>query len=91
MPSLLAPMLFARQNPFDDVKTTLSSWDNCMAKSYCKCVDTMGPVLAVSSLLTIPQVASHCRNHHRRPHSVLRHCVHRALHMLRRRVGMLLL
>ncbi|KAF1916705.1 hypothetical protein BDU57DRAFT_516948 [Ampelomyces quisqualis] len=28
--------LLARQNPLDDVRTTLSSWDNCMAKSYCK-------------------------------------------------------
>ncbi|RMZ74285.1 fibroin-3 related [Pyrenophora seminiperda CCB06] len=36
MPSLLAPLLFARQNPLDDVKTTFSSWDNCMSKTYCK-------------------------------------------------------
>lgn len=35
MPSLLAPLLFVR-NPLDEAKTTLSSWDNCMAKSYCK-------------------------------------------------------
>lgn len=29
-------MLFARQNPLDDARNTLSSWDNCMAKAYCK-------------------------------------------------------
>jgi len=33
MPYLLAP-----RDPFADAKNTLSSWDNCMAKSYCKCV-----------------------------------------------------
>ncbi|KAJ4368875.1 hypothetical protein N0V83_005957 [Neocucurbitaria cava] len=27
--------LYARQNPLDDAKNTLSSWDNCMAKNYC--------------------------------------------------------
>jgi hypothetical protein len=36
MPSLLATSLFARQNPLDDARTTFSSWDNCMAKAYCK-------------------------------------------------------
>ncbi|KAH8717077.1 hypothetical protein GQ44DRAFT_712833 [Phaeosphaeriaceae sp. PMI808] len=33
------PYLYSRQNPLDDAKTTFSSWDNCMAKSYCKYVD----------------------------------------------------
>ncbi|KAH6870835.1 hypothetical protein BKA58DRAFT_385899 [Alternaria rosae] len=36
MPSLLVHSLFARQNPLDEAKNTLSSWDNCMAKAYCK-------------------------------------------------------
>ncbi|KAI4632632.1 uncharacterized protein J4E87_002106 [Alternaria ethzedia] len=35
MPSLLVHSLFARQNPLDEAKNTLSSWDNCMAKAYC--------------------------------------------------------
>ncbi|KAH3910378.1 hypothetical protein HBH56_150880 [Parastagonospora nodorum] len=30
------PFLYARQNPLDDARNTLSSWDNCMAKAYCK-------------------------------------------------------
>ncbi|KAF2830166.1 hypothetical protein CC86DRAFT_181430 [Ophiobolus disseminans] len=30
------PYIYARQNPLDDARNTLSSWDNCMAKSYCK-------------------------------------------------------
>jgi hypothetical protein len=42
MPSLLAHSLFARQNPLDEARNTLSSWDNCMAKAYCKCVATTG-------------------------------------------------
>lgn len=42
MPSLLAHSLFARQNPLDEAKNTLSSWDNCMAKAYCKCVAMPG-------------------------------------------------
>lgn len=89
MPSLLAPLLFARQNPLDDVKTTFSSWDNCMSKTYCKCVDTMR--LGRLPLAHILQVASHCRNHHWRPHPLLSHCLYSALYMLRCRVGMLLL
>ncbi|KAI5366962.1 hypothetical protein J4E82_010930 [Alternaria postmessia] len=36
MPSLFAHSLFARQNPLDEARITLSSWDNCMAKAYCK-------------------------------------------------------
>jgi hypothetical protein len=28
--------IYARQNPLDDARHTLSSWDNCMAKNYCK-------------------------------------------------------
>ncbi|CAN9252398.1 unnamed protein product [Alternaria alternata] len=35
MPLLLAHSLFARQNPLDEARITLSSWDNCMAKAYC--------------------------------------------------------
>ncbi|KAH5319790.1 hypothetical protein HBI12_105900 [Parastagonospora nodorum] len=30
------PFLYARQNPLDDARNTFSSWDNCMAKAYCK-------------------------------------------------------
>ena len=30
--------LMARAGTIDDVKSTLSSWDSCMAKSYCKYV-----------------------------------------------------
>ena len=26
------------RGPFEDAKETLSSWDNCMAKDYCKSV-----------------------------------------------------
>lgn len=28
----------APRDPFADVKQTLSSWDSCMAKDYCKSV-----------------------------------------------------
>lgn len=28
----------APRDPFADAKQTLSSWDNCMAKDYCKSV-----------------------------------------------------
>lgn len=28
----------AARDPFADAKQTLSSWDNCMAKNYCKSV-----------------------------------------------------
>jgi hypothetical protein len=30
----------APRDPFADAKETLSSWDNCMAKDYCKSVVT---------------------------------------------------
>ncbi|RAR08366.1 Sugar transporter, conserved site [Stemphylium lycopersici] len=35
MPLLFAHPLFARQNPLEEAKNTLSSWDNCMDKAYC--------------------------------------------------------
>ncbi|KAF9737963.1 hypothetical protein PMIN06_008889 [Paraphaeosphaeria minitans] len=34
--TLVLRSLLAARNPFDDAKVTLSSWDNCMAKNYCK-------------------------------------------------------
>jgi hypothetical protein len=30
----------APRDPFADAKETLSSWDNCMAKDYCKSVES---------------------------------------------------
>lgn len=35
--------LLAARNPLDDVKDTLSSWDKCMAKTYCKSVLSAEP------------------------------------------------
>lgn len=35
--------LLAARNPLDDVKDTLSSWDKCMAKTYCKSVTNPEP------------------------------------------------
>jgi hypothetical protein len=32
------PSLIAARNPLADFKDTLSSWDKCMAKTYCKYV-----------------------------------------------------
>lgn len=43
--TLVMRSLLATRNPLDDVKDTLSSWDKCMAKTYCKSVPcaTDGP------------------------------------------------
>ncbi|KAF1832111.1 hypothetical protein BDW02DRAFT_20776 [Decorospora gaudefroyi] len=54
MPSLFAPSLFARQSPLDDARTTLSSWDNCMAKDYCKWPVIV--VIIIASLIVISVV-----------------------------------
>ncbi|CAI6339386.1 unnamed protein product [Periconia digitata] len=51
----IMPSLFVRQNPLDSVKDTLSSWDKCMAKAYCKKLDRW-PVIAaiiVGSLIVL--------------------------------------
>ncbi len=30
------PVTLSQRDVIDEVKTTLSSWDNCMSKNYCK-------------------------------------------------------
>lgn len=92
MPLLFAHPLFARQNPLEEAKNTLSSWDNCMDKAYCKCVEPTGLRLwALSPYSHARQMASHCRNHHRRPYPHLGGYLYCAMYMLRSRVRMLLL
>ncbi|KAF1852157.1 uncharacterized protein K460DRAFT_402144 [Cucurbitaria berberidis CBS 394.84] len=53
------PALFARQNPLDEARKTLSSWDNCMAKSYCKWPVIV--VIVVGSLILLSIVISIAR------------------------------
>ena len=63
-----------------------------MAKVYCKSVvfPPPSPLLPPSPTHT-HQVARHSRHRHRLPHHHLRRHMHSTLHMLRRRVRMLLL
>jgi hypothetical protein len=55
------------QGKVTDIQTALSSWNNCMAASFCKYVDLR---FGLSSLLTsCSQVARHCYYGRRRSHS----------------------
>jgi hypothetical protein len=82
------PYLFARQNPFDDARNTLSSWDNCMAKAYCKCVSLRH---STQIHTYTPQVASNSWNHRWLPHPFLGRSMHCAMHMLWRGMCSMLL
>jgi len=82
------PYLYARQNPLDDARNTLSSWDNCMAKNYCKFVY---PSLTTTTLTYKRQVASNSRNHSRFSYCDIGRSMHCTMHLLRRRVRYLLL
>jgi hypothetical protein len=82
------PYLYARQNPFDDARNTLSSWDNCMAKNYCKCVSHN---LRMPNPTHTQQMASDSRNYRWRSHPSISRVLHSALCMLRRRMHHLLL
>jgi len=44
--TLVMRSLLAARNPLEDAKDTLSSWDKCMAKDYCKSVNILKPDLA---------------------------------------------
>ncbi|KAF2689635.1 hypothetical protein K458DRAFT_330205 [Lentithecium fluviatile CBS 122367] len=55
MPYLLAP-----RDPFADAKTTLSSWDNCMAKSYCKWPVIVAIVVGSLIILSVVFCVARC-------------------------------
>jgi hypothetical protein len=74
------PYLFARQNPLDDARNTLSSWDNCMAKNYCKFVHLSPRIYAC---LHTRQMASNRRNCCGFPYTFLSCVLHSAMSMLR--------
>ncbi|KAF2848784.1 hypothetical protein T440DRAFT_500201, partial [Plenodomus tracheiphilus IPT5] len=54
------PSLFARQNPLDDARNTFSSWDNCMAKSYCKWPVIVGIIVGSLILISIVTCIARC-------------------------------
>ncbi|KAI8934769.1 hypothetical protein NX059_008457 [Plenodomus lindquistii] len=54
------PSLFARQNPLEDARITLSSWDNCMAKSYCKWPVIVGIIVGSLILISIITCIARC-------------------------------
>ncbi|KAF7570631.1 Med15 multi-domain protein [Pyrenophora tritici-repentis] len=60
MPSRLAPLLLARQNPLDDVKTTFSSWDSCMSKTYCKWPVIVGIIIGGLILFSVIACIARC-------------------------------
>ncbi|KAF5846826.1 hypothetical protein GGP41_004864 [Bipolaris sorokiniana] len=60
MPSLLGTSLLARQNPLDDARNTFSSWDNCMAKSYCKWPVIVGIIIGGLILFSVITCIARC-------------------------------
>jgi hypothetical protein len=79
----------AVRDPFADAKDTLSSWDKCMAKTYCKSVAAASrPSLP---RLTIDQMARNRRNRRRLPYYPLDSPMYCALRLLRCRSSLLLL
>ncbi|CBX93416.1 predicted protein [Plenodomus lingam JN3] len=52
--------LFARQNPLDDARNTISSWDNCMAKSYCKWPVIVAIIVASLILISVVTCIARC-------------------------------
>jgi hypothetical protein len=60
MPSLLAHSLFARQNPLDEARNTLSSWDNCMAKAYCKWPVIVAIIIGGLILISVVTCIARC-------------------------------
>ena len=56
-----------------------------------RCIDPVDSDTRTNPMLTFKQMACHCRNHRRKPHPHIRNYLHSAMHMLRRRIGVLLL
>jgi hypothetical protein len=56
-----------------------------------RCINPVDSDKRTNPMLTFKQMACHCRNHRRKPHPHIRSYLHSAMHMLRRRVGVLLL
>ncbi|KAH9875332.1 hypothetical protein J1614_004824 [Plenodomus biglobosus] len=54
------PLLFARQNPLEDAKNTISSWDNCMAESYCKWPVIVGIIIGTLILISVVTCIARC-------------------------------
>ncbi|OAL50144.1 hypothetical protein IQ07DRAFT_567866 [Pyrenochaeta sp. DS3sAY3a] len=52
--------LYARQNPLDEARNTLSSWDNCMAKNYCKWPVIVAIVVGSLILISIVTCIARC-------------------------------
>ncbi|KAL6710641.1 hypothetical protein ACN47E_007698 [Coniothyrium glycines] len=53
-------LLYARQNPLDDARNTLSSWDNCMAKNYCKWPVIVGIIVGSLILISVITCIARC-------------------------------
>ena len=84
MASLLVQraLVAARADTFGEIKDTLSSWDKCMSKTYCKFV--VARPSRSGSMANVGQMARHCRNHFGKHHRALPGHVHCEVHMLRR-------
>ncbi|KAF2741203.1 hypothetical protein EJ04DRAFT_117378 [Polyplosphaeria fusca] len=54
------PSLLAARNPLSDAKNTLSSWDNCMAKNYCKWPVIVAIVVGSLIILSIVLCVARC-------------------------------
>ncbi|KAL1792955.1 hypothetical protein ACET3X_009462 [Alternaria dauci] len=54
------PSLFARQNPLDEARNTLSSWDNCMAKAYCKWPVIVAIIIGGLILISVVTCIARC-------------------------------
>lgn len=81
--------LLAPRDPFAEAKETLSSWDKCMEKAYCKYVRQHHcPRNGIPN--TSSQMARHCCHRGRLAHYFFHSLLHRPMSLLRCRMRMLL-